>query len=35
MKLHDPKSSVLLGHLNEEDHITIREDKRIRQISLL
>ena len=24
MKLHDPKSSILLGHLDEEDHITIR-----------
>ena len=35
MKLHDPKSSVLLGHLDEEDHITIREDKHVRQISLL
>ena len=35
MKLHDPQSSVLLGHLDEEDKITIREDKHIRQISLL
>lgn len=35
MQLHDPKSSVLLGHLNEKDRITIREDKHIRQISLL
>lgn len=35
MKLHDSNSSVLLGHIGKEDHIVIREEKRIRQISFL
>ena len=34
MRQHDPNSSVLLGHLSELDHITIREDKRDSQLSL-
>lgn len=35
MKLHDPKSSVLLGHVGESDKITIRGYKKVRQIKLL
>lgn len=33
MKEHDPQSSVLLGHLTEEDHITVRQEKRKLQMS--
>lgn len=33
MNLHDPTSSVLLGHIEDEDIITIREEKSHRQIS--
>lgn len=34
MKLHDPKSSVLIGHLTKEDQIRIREEKKVQQPSL-
>lgn len=33
--LHDEFSSVLLGHIEETDHITIREDKKIKQEKLV
>lgn len=35
MKLHDPYSSILLGHIGPEDKVTIREEKRVRQMPLL
>ena len=35
IKLHDPKSSVLLGHITEKDNIVVRKDKSYRQIRLL
>lgn len=35
MQLHDPNSSILLGYVEDEDVITLREDKRIRQLPLL
>lgn len=35
MRSHDPNSSVLLGHISEEDHVTIREDKKVKQMKLL
>lgn len=34
MKLHDPYSSVLLGQIEEGDHITIRKEKDHRQFHL-
>lgn len=35
MQMHDPNSSVLIGHIQETDRIVIREEKRIQQLSLL
>lgn len=35
VQLHDPNSSVLLGHIGEKDRITIRKDKNIQQLKLL
>lgn len=35
MKMHDPKSSVLLGHINDTDEIHIRKEKIVKQIYLL
>lgn len=35
MQYHDPKSSVLIGNITKEDHIIVREDKKIQQIQLL
>lgn len=35
MHMHNPKSSVLLGEITNEDHIILREDKKIQQIQLL
>lgn len=35
MLQHDPNSSVLLGHIDEHDRITIRRQKAIRQLRLL
>lgn len=34
MKLHEPTSSVLLGNISEEDHITWRKEPRARNIQL-
>lgn len=34
MKLHDPNSSVLLGHIGPEDKVVIREEKKIKQLPL-
>ena len=31
MLMHDENSSVLLGHIEEQDHITLREKRRIQQ----
>lgn len=35
MKLHDPKSSVLLGNISDADQIHIRKEKEVRQLRLL
>lgn len=35
VQLHDPNSSVLLGHIGEKDRITIRKDKNIQQLKFL
>lgn len=35
IKLHDPYSSVLIGHIEDTDRITIRKDKKIHQLKLL
>ncbi len=35
IRLHDPNSSVLLGYVEKEDHIVVREEKKVRQISFL
>lgn len=35
IQLHDPNSSVLLGHLTKKDRITVRKEKSFRQITLL
>ncbi len=34
MKMHDPHSSILLGHLSEDDQITIRKEKDHKQMPL-
>lgn len=31
---HDPNASVLLGHITQQDHITLRSEKQSRQFSL-
>lgn len=35
IRLHDPKSTVLLGHVSKEDQIHIRKEKEVRQLQLL
>lgn len=34
MQLHDPLSTVLIGHIGVKDKITVREEKAVKQVSL-